>query len=570
MRRSFLISFLLAGWVPLAVAAAPAQAAKHRVLILSGSNNHHWQETTPAIQAALEETGRFQVDVENQVETLKPGSFAPYALILSNFNAFGRQPPSSVWDAATRKSFIEHMAKGRGLVVVHAGSSEFYDWPEFQKLACGNWGPKTHHSAIHVEQVRFTAEASPITAGLQPFWIRDEFWHDIALAPGIQALATAGDVAEPKDSTVQHPIVFSTQAGRARGFALFLGHDGSVMKNVAWRTLLQRGTEWAATGKVTLPIPNNWPATQADAEAPPNPSPAASPADAPAPTFSWQQDVSSLALVRGGKTVWRLVMDAKQPKTCFHPLATVDGEVLTDFEPADHPWHRGLWWSWKFINGLNYWEEDPVTHASQGVTELTRVTVKPGADFAAQAELCFSYHPPRQPAVLTEVRHLSISHPDADGLYRIDWTSEFTAGAAAVKLDRTVPAHLGGVSYGGYAGLSLRLAPDLKGWAFRSSGEKNQKPTGKGQSARWADLSGPAAGITIFDHPGNLRHPSPWYLYDTAPCLFFSPAILFNEPIELAPQQSLKLSYRVLVHSQALATAQIETEWRGFTAPAKP
>jgi hypothetical protein len=449
------------------------------------------------------------------------------------------------------------------LVVVHAGSSEFYDWPEFQRLACGNWGPTTHHSAIHVEQVRFTAEASPITAGLQPFWIRDEFWQDIALAPGIKALATAGDIAELKDSAVQHPIVFSTQSGRARGFALFLGHDGSVMKNVAWRTLLQRGTEWAGTGKVTIPIPKNWPATQADAEAP---SP--SPAEAPIQKLSWVQDNDSLTLRNGEKTVWRLVTDAKQAKTYFHPLATVDGEVLTGFEPADHPWHRGLWWSWKFINGLNYWEEDPVTHASQGVTELTRATAKPGTDFAAQAELCFSYHPPHQPAVMTETRQLSIGRPDADGLYRIDWTSEFTAGDAAVKLDRTLPAHLGGVSYGGYAGLSLRLASGLKGWALRSSGDKIHKPGGKGQPARWADLSGPAAGITIFDHPGNYR-PSPWYLYDTAPCLFLSPAILFNEPIELAPKKSLKLCYRVLVHSQPLTTAQIETEWRDFTAPAK-
>ncbi len=38
------------------------------------------------------------------------------------------------------------------------------------------------------------------------------------------------------------------------------------MKNTAWRTLLQRGTEWAATGKVTLPAAKDWPATQADAE----------------------------------------------------------------------------------------------------------------------------------------------------------------------------------------------------------------------------------------------------------------------------------------------------------------
>ena len=38
-----------------------AADVKSRVLILSGANNHDWKQTTPAIRAALEETGRFEV-----------------------------------------------------------------------------------------------------------------------------------------------------------------------------------------------------------------------------------------------------------------------------------------------------------------------------------------------------------------------------------------------------------------------------------------------------------------------------------------------------------------------------
>jgi len=74
--------------------------------------------------------------------------------------------------------------------------------------------------------------------------------------------------------------------------------------------------------------------------------------------FSWSRTDTSLALRHNDRSVWRLVFDPAKPKSWFHPLSTVDGEVLTAFEPADHPWHRGLWWSWKLINGINYWEED--------------------------------------------------------------------------------------------------------------------------------------------------------------------------------------------------------------------
>ena len=56
-----------------------------------------------------------------------------------------------------------------------------------------------------------------------------------------------------------------------------------------------------------------------------------------APSFSWQSTDTSLALRNGTNIVWQLVFDPKQPKTYFHPIATVDGDVLTALSPADHP-----------------------------------------------------------------------------------------------------------------------------------------------------------------------------------------------------------------------------------------
>ena len=261
---------LLAGLCLLGNPAAHAEDAKLRVLVLSGANNHKWQETTPAIKATLEESGRFSVDVETDVAGIKPEAFAPYAVVLSDFNLFGKDKSVQVWDAAMRKAFIAHLEKGHGLVVVHAGSSVFYDWPEFQKLACGSWQDATGHGAIHIARIAFTAANSPITAGLKPFWIRDEFWHNTGVAAGATALATVApaDAATPNrtDPANHNNILFTTETGGARGFAIFLGHDATAMKNTAWRSLLQRGTEWAATNKVTIPPAKDWPATQADAE----------------------------------------------------------------------------------------------------------------------------------------------------------------------------------------------------------------------------------------------------------------------------------------------------------------
>lgn len=531
-----------------------AEESKSRVLILSGANNHDWKTTTPAIRAALEETGRFEVDVEENVMAMKPEAFAPYAVVLGNFNAFGNDAPATKeWPAETRQAFQDHMAKGHGLVIVHAGSSVFFDWPEFQNLACGTWKDRTSHGLIHVSRVTFTDQPSPITAGLEPFWIRDEFWHDTYTAAGARALASVIPDPAFKGSGKPENILFTTEIGKARGFAIILGHDAETMKNAAWKTLLQRGTEWAATGNVTIPPARNWPSNKEDAGP---------------PALAWKQDETSLALLNGTKTIWKLVADPKQPKSYFHPLATINGDLLTACEPADHPWHRGLWWSWKSINGLNYWEEDRNTKKSEGVNELTAATFKPAPDFSAQAELSFSYHPPDQAPVMTEIRKLTISKPDADGRYRIGWTSEFIAGNAPVTLGRTpIPNEPGGVGHGGYAGLSMRLPLQANGWSVRTSEGKNNVAASHGQTARWLDFSSPNGGIAILDHPSNLRHPSPWYVYDANPMSYYSPAILFNEPLVLDAGKSLKLSYQILVHSKPVSAEEIETDFRNFAKP---
>ena len=60
--------------------------------------------------------------------------------------------------------------------------------------------------------------------------------------------------------------------------------------------------------------------------------------------------------VRNGKTVWRFEIANRENKPFVHPLCLPDGRCVTDIRPKDHPWHLGLWFCWKFINGLNYWE----------------------------------------------------------------------------------------------------------------------------------------------------------------------------------------------------------------------
>jgi hypothetical protein len=80
---------------------------------------------------------------------------------------------------------------------------------------------------------------------------------------------------------------------------------------------------------------------------------------ADAPTYRWQTGKDSLSLMAGDKVVYTYQFAAGGGYPYIHPLGLPGGPVMSALAPADHPWHRGLWFSWKFLNGVNYWEFPP-------------------------------------------------------------------------------------------------------------------------------------------------------------------------------------------------------------------
>lgn len=246
----------LALHIPISVAVAAPESPKIRVLVLSGKNNHDWRKTTPEVVSALQESGLFAVDVEEDVAAMNADKISHYDVLVSNFNTHPKI--ESVWSKEMGDSVEAYLKKGHGLVIVHAGSAVFYDWPFFQSLASATWGKGTHHASIHENEVSFTQVAHPITSGLKPFQTKDEFWEMISVTdPNALCLATV--VPKPAAGGGGHveKIMFCNEIDGARGFSLFLGHNAEAMGNPMWRTLLQRGTEWAATGKVTEITPSN-------------------------------------------------------------------------------------------------------------------------------------------------------------------------------------------------------------------------------------------------------------------------------------------------------------------------
>ena len=237
--------------LPTLHALAPAAEPVVRVLIFSGQNNHDWRATTPKLKSILESSGRFTVDVTEHPEQCNATTFAKYDVLLSNWNTYG-QPTVTNWPTTMREAFLHFVRDGKGFVSIHAGSSAFYDWSEYQQIVGGTWKTgQTGHGPLHEFPVKIVNEKHPITEGLTNFVTTDELWHRTDLQTNIQILATAYSAPQWEGTGKDEPVAFVTQFGLGRGFNLLLGHNPAAMDAAGFQQLLRRGTEWAATGKVT-------------------------------------------------------------------------------------------------------------------------------------------------------------------------------------------------------------------------------------------------------------------------------------------------------------------------------
>jgi len=159
---------------------------------------------------------------------------------------------------------------GKGLVIYHFSLAAFDGWQAFEELSGGNWRPNNgHHSPPHDFAVTITNPDHPITAGLraklpQPV---DELYANLKWQPDrsrYQILATAyddhkryqGKARQPiPGDGIHHPMLWVSERGKGRIFVTALGHDIGAVQTSVFTTTFNRGSEWAATGAVTIPIP---------------------------------------------------------------------------------------------------------------------------------------------------------------------------------------------------------------------------------------------------------------------------------------------------------------------------
>ena len=283
----------------------------------------------------------------------------------------------------------------------------------------------------------------------------------------------------------------------------------------------------------------------------------------------------SIGWAQDGELIWQFNFSPDDGKPHFHPLRVPGGPELTKLKPEDHVWHYGLWFSWKLINGANYWEQSRETGRSEGRTTWGEPHIRTFPDGGAEITMHLDYVHPTGRVDLSETRVITLSPVAADGSTTIDWSSTFTAGRAGALLDRTpLPHEPDGQVWGGYAGLSMRLGHGPDPVAFVNA---------EGPMTDWVDNrmrpQTSALGVTVYPNQpdsGSLAilaaadnmpgdGDDPWYCINGQPSRFWCSAVLVPKPRQLAPGEQWPLRYRLQLRKAPWTPADLQqslSDWQ--------
>ncbi|MGJ5895655.1 PmoA family protein [Streptomyces niveiscabiei] len=267
--------------------------------------------------------------------------------------------------------------------------------------------------------------------------------------------------------------------------------------------------------------------------------------------------------------VYRAEADWEAPKPYIHPLRTLAGDVVTDYRPNDHRWHKGLSLTASHLSGANLWGGNSYVHGEgylaipERVGSMRHVAFdEVTADDAGRVVIAerLTWHPYDGELWAEETRRVEVHDVDLDSRsWALTWTS-------AITNRRTEPLLFGspttaGRDMAGYTGLFWR-GPR----AFRDGriiGPDGEGPELMGTQGEWLALSGEHDGAdgfatVVFAHaPENAGgHPAHWFVRNE-PFAAIAPSWAFFEELALPPGETLTRRYRVVVADGAWGRADI-------------
>lgn len=223
-----------------------AQPASPRAVIATGTGRygdpwHPFSETSARIAALLRDDG-WDVTVDDDVDHAL-AHLDGFDLLVVNAGDPWRNGDTELGhhaDPAADAGLANAIARGIGIIAVHAALSTLRDRPAWRRAIGGEWEPgRSWHPPIADAHVRIVDAGHPITDRMPGIDVFDERYSDLAVDDGARVLA------EHEVDGTAHPAVWIRE-DPTRAVVSSLGHDARAYDSPEHVRLLQRAARWAA------------------------------------------------------------------------------------------------------------------------------------------------------------------------------------------------------------------------------------------------------------------------------------------------------------------------------------
>ncbi|WP_308990781.1 DUF6807 family protein [Mariniflexile litorale] len=251
----------------------------------------------------------------------------------------------------------------------------------------------------------------------------------------------------------------------------------------------------------------------------------------------------------------------------IHPLYTLDGDILTEDFPEDHPHHRGIFWAWHqlFVGDKRIGDGWEIQNFSWDVTSVEELKQK-DASKAIEAEVLWKsnqwldVHGNEKPLV-KETTTIKV-YPKEKNYRQINIEISLLALEENIRIGGSEDAK-------GYGGFSPRIK--LTDDVIFTSSEGQVTPTNLPLKAdSWMDISGAIGkdgkqvGLTILCHPNNPQPSNQWILRTKRSmqnAVYPYPGAI---PVPLSTIQPTILRYCLIVHNGSINTIDIPIIYKDY------
>jgi hypothetical protein len=273
-------------------------------------------------------------------------------------------------------------------------------------------------------------------------------------------------------------------------------------------------------------------------------------------TFSADDRADGSVVVRAGDAelftyVYRSPVAAlESPRPFLHPVTTLGGTTVTQSRPADHVWHTGLSWSLPNAGPHNFWggptyvrDEGYVQLPNNGRVDHRGFTARAAMDDRVELEEQLQWMSAADAPVFTERRRISatVAADRESWTLVIDIVMRNVSGAAipigSPSTEGRANAGYGGLFWRGPAGME-------HGDVVTAAGVGGEEAMGT--RGGWMAYAAADATVVIVDHPGNPRHPTPWFVR-TEEYAGLCPAPFFDDALVVGAGEKVRFRYSVVV-----------------------